>query len=193
MSFGPPPTKKVTQSKATASGSTSQSGRSSPIIISCSTSVALPQTMATGHIKDPAQTTTRSISSSHLMSHARTNNLPTPQRAAMPTSSRQASPGRSGLYLHPEETHRECQEPSRLNQHKSQQRQLPTRSQGVEAVLTQGQGWWRGEHRQLVPGQVTECGKEGCIELSKDRQACYLGLPTTNWFVYILPSLCNRV
>ena len=49
-----------------------------------------------------------------------------------------------------------CQEPSRLNQHKSQQRVLPTRSQGAAAALMQGQERYRRGHRLLEHGRVTE-------------------------------------
>lgn len=124
MSFGPLPSKKVNQTKATTSRSASQSGRSSPVIISRSASVALPQTATSA--RNTTQVTNRSASSSHTMSHARMNRLPMPPRQNMATqegnvraspivtgSGRQGrattrnSPGRSGIELQMETTREE--------------------------------------------------------------------------------------
>ncbi|KAF8693079.1 hypothetical protein AX14_002337 [Amanita brunnescens Koide BX004] len=124
MSFGPPPNKKVNQTKAMTSRSASQSGRSSPVIISRSASVALPQTATS--TRNTTQATNRSASSSHATSHARTNRPPTPPRQNMTTqegniraspiatgSSGQGraatrnSPGRSGIELQTETTREE--------------------------------------------------------------------------------------
>ncbi|KAF8703041.1 hypothetical protein AX14_014253 [Amanita brunnescens Koide BX004] len=90
MSFRPPPNKKGTQSKATASGSASHSGRSSPVIIPRSVSAALPQATVAGAIRDSTQATTRSVSSSHATSHAKAAKQALPPRTSLPT------PGRIG-------------------------------------------------------------------------------------------------
>jgi hypothetical protein len=73
-----PNTKEKTRKTAT-SGSASQSGESSPVIVPCSTSMTIPQTRAAGPSREPAQPA-RSISSSHAASHSRTTRPPLPPK-----------------------------------------------------------------------------------------------------------------
>jgi hypothetical protein len=76
------------QTRAQTSGSASNSGGSSPVIISCSTSATLPQPTTSGPSRGTAQASNRSTSLSHATSHARMNNPNLLARINVPTPGR---------------------------------------------------------------------------------------------------------
>ena len=78
-----------------------------------------------------------------------------------------------------------CHKPSQQHKHKSQPMGTSdSRSGGKDGPDTRSRT--KARRTQATSAWASEIVRKGCIELSKDRLAHYLGLPTTSWFIYIL-------
>jgi hypothetical protein len=96
--------------KTATSGSASQSGESSPVIVPHSMSTTIPQPRTAGPSREPAQPA-RSVSSSHAASHSRTTRppllpkiniqLPTGRPRMPQTSQSQSGPARAAPTINP--------------------------------------------------------------------------------------------